>query len=491
METQLKRSLMLLALLCTVATGFTQTSFHTVYTGNGYDRGEGIAQLPDSGYLVTGTSSSFDEEPAQAFLMNLDKLGNVRWSRAYGGAESEEGKRVMVVPGYGYYVAGTTMSGGTGGFDAWLMFTNESGVQQWEVTTDNGAWERIHDAILLPDTTIVAIGETDHTQEGYTDFFMIRYGKTGNVIWQKQLHYSQGDDVLYTIEPVTDTTFLVGGTLYRADSLQQKAFIGKFNRDGSLLWQNYYGNNGNYLIRDIELTSSGNIRAIGEGMKPGYSDKDVYAIYLSGTGTFYGADDGHSPDGSRYTCFVEYTAGNTGNYFLANQMEGGAFAYADGEDMVVSRYDSGLNWGGYGVNYSGTRQDQANQMINTLDGYAALTGFHTTYGAGGNSVMVIKLGSDAVFPAATSNPTVISILDTPEQEQLTGVNAWPNPFEQEVTIELTDSSFDWTLMDLSGKTISTGTGFNAQQIDCSGVASGVYLLKVTSGNHFTTFRLAK
>ena len=160
---------------------YGQISFYKVYSGNGYDKGEGIAQLPDSGFLVTGSSSSFGDAPSQVFLMRLDSMGVFKWSKAYGGIEFEEGKRVMPVPGFGYYLAGTSSSGPSGNFDAYLIFTDEAGNQQWEVRTDQGAWERIHDAVLMADTSVILIGETDSTENGNIDLFAARYDKLGGV----------------------------------------------------------------------------------------------------------------------------------------------------------------------------------------------------------------------------------------------------------------------------------------------------------------------
>ncbi len=61
--------------------GFSQIKFFKIYTNNGYDYGEGVVELSDSTYLVTGSSSSFSDSPAQAFLLKLDQNGDYLWSR--------------------------------------------------------------------------------------------------------------------------------------------------------------------------------------------------------------------------------------------------------------------------------------------------------------------------------------------------------------------------------------------------------------------------
>ena len=49
-----------------------QIDFYKIYTNNGYDFGQGIVQLEDSSYVVTGSSSSFQNGASQAFLLKVD-----------------------------------------------------------------------------------------------------------------------------------------------------------------------------------------------------------------------------------------------------------------------------------------------------------------------------------------------------------------------------------------------------------------------------------
>ena len=102
-----------------------QISFYKVYSDDGYDKGYGIVQLQDSSYMLTGSSSSFDNN-AQVYLLHIDSLGNYIWSNSYGGAESDVAKRILYQPGFGYFVAGTTNSFGNGAYDALLMKIDEN-----------------------------------------------------------------------------------------------------------------------------------------------------------------------------------------------------------------------------------------------------------------------------------------------------------------------------------------------------------------------------
>ena len=110
---------------------FGQTNFYKIYTNNGYDIGQGVVQLEDSSYVITGSSSSFKEGASQAFLLKVDSLGKYIWSKDFGGDESEGGRRVLYKKNVGYFIAGYTNSIGKGGYDNYLAKTNEKGDFSW------------------------------------------------------------------------------------------------------------------------------------------------------------------------------------------------------------------------------------------------------------------------------------------------------------------------------------------------------------------------
>ena len=104
----------------------SQIAFFKAYSDNGYDKGEGIVQLQDSSYLVTGSSSSFSSS-SQAFILKVDSLGNRLWSKNFGGIETEKGRRIFHVPNDGIYVVGQTNSYANKFYDAYFFKTDEVG----------------------------------------------------------------------------------------------------------------------------------------------------------------------------------------------------------------------------------------------------------------------------------------------------------------------------------------------------------------------------
>lgn len=466
-----------------------QIAFYHVFGGSGYDKAEGIAQLPDSSYIVTGSSSSFEDAPSQAFLMKLDKYGFHVWSKQYGGTEFEEGRRVLFVPNYGYYIVGTSSSNGTNGFDGYVVFTDLSGNQQWEKWYDNGGWERFRDAILLPDTSIVMLGETDANPEQTPDQYFVRIDKNGDEIWNHQ-QGGVGVDYFNKAVMITDTTFAAVGTGYLADSLKSKAYTGYYHINGTLMWDTLTGSNGEYILNDVQWVSN-EVKCVGEATKVGKTDSDNYHIFFTQDGNFVTQDDFYMQHPSRYTGFVNYTAPPGDRYFVVTQGNDPQYSYAGGEDFVINCYYAAFFWAGYGSGYNALGQDQMNEIIQTNDGYAVLVGYHSDPGfsTGGSSMFIVKLGNDNAFPANTA-PTIYSILSAEDLANNPDIAVYPNPFTESIQIESSVLFESLEVFDLTGKRVFASAS-QVYSIETASWEKGTYIIRCQSNGVWHSKKLVK
>ncbi|HLV42960.1 MAG TPA: hypothetical protein VKY37_11825, partial [Brumimicrobium sp.] len=152
----------ILLFICMVPlVGSTQITFFNKYTSGPFDTGNGIAQLPDSSYAVTGSSDGFNDDSGQAFLMLIDSTGNHLWTKDYGGAGDDIGVRVIHVPNDGFFIAGYTGSTLEGDFDFVVYKTDEQGDLQWEKRYGGPNWEKLRDAKLLADGGLILVGQVE------------------------------------------------------------------------------------------------------------------------------------------------------------------------------------------------------------------------------------------------------------------------------------------------------------------------------------------
>lgn len=250
------RFLSILSFLLLVQLVYAQSRFYKLYSGTGFDKGEDVLALPDTSFLVAGSSGSW-EENAQGFLMKIDSVGAYVWSQAYGAQETEEIRRVFHRPGVGYYLAGMSNSWSNGNYDPMLIFTDLAGNQQWIKTYQNPAWERIHDGVQTKDTGFVLVGERQAILGAEADVFLMRLDKNGDTLWTKTLG-TAGADRANSVIRVSDSLYVVGGEWYVADSSATKGFVMKINDQGVVQWFDTLGHlSGDFVISDLTFTPFG------------------------------------------------------------------------------------------------------------------------------------------------------------------------------------------------------------------------------------------
>jgi hypothetical protein len=64
------------------------TLWSKTYGGTGNDIGMDIKQTPDSGFIITGSTTSFGPDSVNAYLIKTDVNGDVTWSKTYGSGGS-------------------------------------------------------------------------------------------------------------------------------------------------------------------------------------------------------------------------------------------------------------------------------------------------------------------------------------------------------------------------------------------------------------------
>lgn len=488
--------LKLVVAICMIAFTHTvnsQINFYHIYTNNGYDFGEGITQLPDSSYLITGSSSSFGDAPAQAFILQVDSLGNYVWSKSYGGSESDWGRRIFHVPNDGIYVAGYSNSFGNNAFDFYFFKTDVQGNLIYQKNYGGPKREKLFGAAMLPDTTFILVGETASTDNEVEDIFMMRLNAFGDTLWTKQMGNPLGADRARNVAVLNDTTVLVVGDYYDSDSLMQKAFIMKLYIDGTFQWFKWYGNNQDFSLNDLTI-HNGMLRAVGYNKRTNSNGSENSYLYrwigdTEGNPTFELIDE--IVNYSRLDYITSY--GNQGKFYVVEQAtDVPTPTFGIGEDCLIQRYTDYLFWDNGLLNTSNLGQDQGNQIIPTSDGGAIMVGYNTSYGKGGNNVTLVKIGPNDTYPASYTAPIENQLVFTEELEADFKLAVYPNPTSDQIQItsDLTES-LNYSLLDVSGKLLLQDS-FTAQAlISLNSFQAGVYFLQVGFNQHAKTVRIVK
>jgi hypothetical protein len=465
---------------------FGQIKFHHVFSDNGYDFGQGIVQLDDSSYYVTGSSSSFMDGPAQLFLMKLNKFGQHQWAKHYGGSESDWGRRVFYKEDYGVLVAGYTNSSGNGAYDFYLIKTDPSGTLEWERTYGQASWEKLNDAYMTRDTGLIMVGESLESGIG-TSALAICVDKNGDQQWSLSLP-TNGNDRFSAIFPLNDSLFVLAGERYEPISGFNKGYFRLIHEDGSLIWEQYTGpDNTEYGINGIDVVNN-EISFVGFRINPVNGQKEEYKGRLTALGAVDYELSLTSVD-SRNFQFIKAYANNSSVYMTYQIQDGwgveGAF------DVYTAKFAySLLYWESAFMSVTYPDNDEAGQLIRTNDDGAAFVGFTSGYGNGGGNVFVTKIAANDDFPTVTPQPNVFSLVSVSTNEINGDFKIYPNPAKGSFYVQISDNSslLAYQLMDATGKVVLSGELDYSKEISISAMKSGSYLLKIYGSDGGSAFK---
>jgi hypothetical protein len=220
------------------------------YGGSDDDRAYSIQQTSDGGYIVAGSTCSYngaDSWDCDVWVLKLDSIGNVQWQKTYGGGDDTASSVQQTVDG-GYIVAGTTFSFGAGNGDIWVLKLNADGTISWQKTYGGSEYDCTGGDLTIQQTYnwlgnpdgYVIVGTNGSFGAVSYDIWILRLNLDGTVAWQKTYGSGGGDEGL-SIQQTADGGYIVGGVINSFGSGSSDAWLLKLNADGTISWQKTFG----------------------------------------------------------------------------------------------------------------------------------------------------------------------------------------------------------------------------------------------------------
>ncbi|MGB3342176.1 MAG: hypothetical protein WBB37_11915 [bacterium] len=169
-----------------------------------------VQQTADSGYITVGYTESWGAGSCDVYLVKTDSLGDTLWTRTYGGIHDDVGKSVQQISSGGYIIVGTTVLGGPGYTDVYLIKTDSFGDTLWTRTYGGANIHNQGESVLqTADGGYIITGSTS-LGAGWTDFWLIRTDAIGDTLWTKTIGGSERE-ISYSVQVTADGGYIITG----------------------------------------------------------------------------------------------------------------------------------------------------------------------------------------------------------------------------------------------------------------------------------------
>jgi hypothetical protein len=254
------------------------------YGGNGNDYGNSIQQTADGGYIVGGLTSTVGYGLNDYYLMKLDALGMPVWGTAIGASYQDEGYSVLQTEDGGYAIAGKSNSF-TGPHGIMLCKLNGSGALLWSKTYVGGVTAGYYICNVLRQTAdegFVMVGYTDASGTGLQDVLVVKTDSLGVHQWSKAYGGTNGDfgnDIRETANG-----YAIAGYTNSFGAGNQDAYVITTDAGGNVQWSICYGDTAFDWATSINHTSDGGFAIAGQTSATGSSNADFYLIKCDASG---------------------------------------------------------------------------------------------------------------------------------------------------------------------------------------------------------------
>lgn len=231
---------------------FGNMEWNHTYGGAERESAKALIVTSDGGYAMAGYTESFGAGNRDLWLVKTDGFGNMEWNSTYGGVNNDAAYSLVETSDGGYIMAGTTKSFDVFEQDAWLVKTNANGAVQWNKTYDDIGIDSASSVVETNDGGYILAGNTGGGYWGYV--WLIKTDESGNMKWNQR--YENG-------LMGSASSLLIASDRCYVIACNEAAVI-KTGSSGSRAWTQTYGKSGYISrLRSIIQTADGGYAIVG------------------------------------------------------------------------------------------------------------------------------------------------------------------------------------------------------------------------------------
>lgn len=466
--------------------------------GSGQEKLQSIKQTKDGGYIIGGSSSSYESndkknEPfgnLDYWVIKIDNKGKTEWEKQYGGVYIDELRSIEQTFDGGYIVGGYSNSITSGNKtqdnfgigDYWILKLDLKGEIQWQKTLGGDQDEQpcvVHqiktkEYIVGGNSNSESSNSKSRGNESGTDFWVLKMSENGDVIWEETYNFGKVD-VLTSVVENDDSSFLLGGyaqsekqnykskiNFKKVDEEGINDFIAlKINPEGQELWRRTVGSKGDDLLKKVIETRDGGYLMAGTSNPETFVEKSDNNNLLSNI----------NGDNQKFS-----NVKNDLNNTIGDEKK----EYNDNLNSVISDGSTKVK-DGIGINNDSPIKVESNSInpVN-LPLMGNTTNLNNT--EAGRSEKKLRSSRDKKINYGLSDFWIVKLKDKTKPEKVkVSIEAFPNPTQEFTNIVI---GYDFvkgtaTVVDLAGHVLQQFEIKNRiVPIDLSSYTEGIYIVNI-------------
>src|ERR1041385_846538 len=462
----MKKFLFLSLCLCGVFFFSTaQIKFQRTYGGNGSDEGRCVKQTWDGGYIIAGSTSSFGAGATDVYLLKVDSLGNVQWQKVFGGNNIDRGYSLDITSDSGYVICGYTNSFGFGGYDAYLIRTNQNGDTLWTKTYGGTDWDFGYSVKQTSDGGFIIAGGTYSFGNGDEDVYVIKTNSTGDTLWTKAYGGISKDEANEVIE-TSDSIFLVVGIAIDSGNSNEDIYLLKILPGGDTVWTKKYGGAGKDFGKSIKETLTHEYVFAGYSNSNTSGDYNELSIKTDTSGNVLWTRDLGGPNNE----IVNYvTTCNDGWFANCGRFDGSG---AGGFDLTFEKPQPDGWISGPTPTFGEFSYDEGFHVEQTSDNGFIIVGLTESFVNFHDRIFLVKLDS-----AIQSNPVVVNDVLATGNIEVSHTNCITiKEFYGNIALNISSQLFHASLriFDTQGRCLKSYRNLSGNEINIADLPSGIY-----------------
>ncbi len=237
------------------------TLWTRAFGGSAIDGATDMSKTHDGGFIMVGNTFSFGAGNSDVYVVKFDINGNLVWARAYGGTMNDFGNSIALSKDKGFIISGSSESFGVGQRDVYVIKIDSVGELKWSKTFGGTGNESGKSVIELSNQDIMIMGNTRSFGKGFEDFYLLKLNSLGDTLMTR-VYGGMSIDFGESIQQTSDKGFIMAGYTNSFNTFNFDVYIVKTDSLGNSSCHQGYtstivGNPATTKTNTSTVTSSG------------------------------------------------------------------------------------------------------------------------------------------------------------------------------------------------------------------------------------------